>query len=135
MYNSNNHSNNSSRLKQYIIIAAVSLVLTFPSMEIIKHAPGNAFSTDIELVATYLLVFGLWFLAITACTRLVWYQIDSRKSKENPSDKNMKALVAKETKGFKRLEKVAIWTITLAAIGFLLMLIAMAIIFAGAAHH
>ena len=58
------------RLIRIVIILAISVVLTFISMEVIKNVPTNSFSSEMSFVATGLLVFGLWFLAIMF---LVWF--------------------------------------------------------------
>ena len=58
----------------YAVIAIfVSIILTIFSMEAIKNVPGNSFSTDMDFIATTLLVFGLWFIAIMYCIWVVGF--------------------------------------------------------------
>ena len=133
MYNQDNKKDTTmSTILTLTITLVVSLTLSFPIMEIIKHAPGVNFKTEMEYFATQMLVSSLFFIAIVACIRVIKYFINGRKAS---SDKNAKIALERKKKGFKRLGKTAITIVTVALMGFLIMLIAMAVIFAGTARH
>ena len=60
------------------VITVISLALTFPSMELIKNIPGNSFRTELEFIATALLVLVVWFALLTLCVWLINYLIYSK---------------------------------------------------------
>lgn len=98
------------------IVVTIALVLTFPSMEIIKNVPGNGFSTDLNLIATTLLVFVLWLFAIIACIWLAKYLVNSRKLEKTPLNKNAKVALETTTKKIKISTKVFKWVLIIAGI-------------------
>ena len=130
--------NNEKIIKNVIyfsIITVISLVLTIPSMELIKKVPGNSFSSDAAFIATALLVFLAWFALITLCVWLLNYLINSKKLKKNPSDKNAKNAVTNQTKKFKILAKILKWLLIAAAIYFIIVFLSMVIVFSFGPPH
>ena len=117
MYSQKEKNNNILTKVVYIcIIIAIALALTFPSMEIIKNVPGNVFSTDLNLIATTLLVFVLWLFAIIACIWLAKYLVNSRKLEKTPLNKNAKVALETTTKKIKISTKVFKWALIIAGI-------------------
>lgn len=116
------------------VITVISLALTFPSMELIKNIPGNSFRTELEFIATALLVLVVWFALLTFCVWLVNYLIYSKKLKKNRFDKNIQLAVKGETKKFKTLAKILKWILIIACVYWIIMFVIMFIVFSGAAH-
>lgn len=101
------------------IIAIISAVLTIPSMYVIKNVPGNNFSTEMDFIATALLVFGLWFLGVMSVARLIKFLINLGKLKKKPSGIDAQRLVEKRNRDIKRsvtLRKVFIGILNVACI-------------------
>lgn len=130
MYSQEGKNKNIATRVIYIsIIIVVSLILTFPSMEIIKSIPGNSFKTETNFIATTLLVFTVWFLIIASCVWLIKFLNNSRKLKRNPSDKNAKSVVVGETRTLKTLAKIFKWILVIACVYWLIIFLVMAITF------
>ncbi|MBQ1387865.1 hypothetical protein IIY68_03705 [Candidatus Saccharibacteria bacterium] len=119
----------------YAVIAIfVSIILTIFSMEAIKNVPGNSFSTDMDFIATTLLVFGLWFIAIMSCIWLVGFLVNLNKSRKNPSGGNALIIVEKKNKDLKTLstlKKVVIGILNAACIYFIILSSIMFCVFSG----
>lgn len=119
----------------YAVIAIfISIILTIFSMEAIKNVPGNSFSTEMDFIATTLLVFGLWFIAIMSCIWLVGFLVNLKKSRKNPSSGNALAIVEKKNKDLKTistLKKVVIGIFNAACIYFIILFSIMFCAFSG----
>ena len=111
------------------VTAVISLALTFPSMELIKNIPGTGFATELDYIATTLLVLFVWFALITLCIWSVSYMVNSRKLKKNPSDKNTQSAVKEGTKKFKILAKILKWVLIIACVHVVVALIIMFFVF------
>lgn len=103
-------------------------------MIIIKNVPGNTFKTELDYIATALLVLIIWFALLTLCVWLTNYLNNSKKMKNNPADKNAQLTVNKEVKKFKTLAKVLKWVLIIACVYWIIMFLAMFFIFSGAAN-
>lgn len=111
------------------VVTVIALALTFPSMELIKNIPGNGFETELDYIATTLLVLFIWFALITLCIWSVSYIVNSRKLKKNPSDKNTQVTIKEETKKFKILAKILKWALIIACVYWAVILIIMFFLF------
>ncbi len=107
------------------VVTVIALALTLPSMELIKNIPGNGFETELDYIATTLLVLFVWFALITLCIWSVSYMVNSRKLKKNPSDKNTQVTIKEETKKFKILAKILKWALIIACVYWAVILIIM----------
>lgn len=116
------------------VIAVISVALTIPSMHAIRNVPGNNFSTEMDFIATALLVFGLWFLGIMSIIWLLKFLINLGKLKKNPSGIGTQKLVEKRNKDIKSLstlKKVFIGILNVACIYLFVMFSINACVFLG----
>lgn len=116
------------------VVIIVSAILTVFSMEAIKNVPGNGFSTEMELIATALLVFVLWFLAIMSCIWLARFLTNLNKAKKSPSGAEALIIAEKKDKDIKNLttlRKIIAGTINVACIYLLILFSVGACIFTG----
>lgn len=109
-------------------ILLVSIILTFPSMAIIKSLPNNNFATIMDFVATILLVVIVWFLLIRSCVWLVEFLMISQKSKKNPSRENVELIKTKKG-SMKTLSKILIGILNVALAYFTISFIIAAAVF------
>ena len=130
-----NKKKDRSKLAQYSLVAAIAVILTFPSMIIIKDVPGNSFKTKWHFLATALVVFGVWFVLIGICSWFVKYITGSRKLKKNPLDKAAQKVVVEEKRNFSVLGKVLKWLIIIGVVYFAIVFTVMAIVFGSMAIH
>lgn len=117
-----------------VITIFISIILTIFSMEAIKNVPGNSFSTDMDFIATALLVFGLWFIAIVSCIWLMGFLANLNKSRKNPSGGNALIIVEKKNKDLKTLstlKKVVIGILNAACMYFIIIFSIMSCAFSG----
>ena len=116
------------RLIRIVIILAISVVLTFISMEVIKNVPTNSFSSEMSFVATGLLVFGLWFLAIMFLVWFVGFLINLGMSRKSPPSVKMSAVLKKKNKDLRTLvilKKIIIGASNAACLYFLIIFTSM----------
>lgn len=122
------------RLIRIVIVLAISVVLTFISMEAIKNVPTNSFSSEMSFVATGLLVFGLWFLAIMFLVWFVGFLINLGRSRKSPSSVNMSAVIKKKNKDLRTLvilKKIIIGVSNAACLYFLIIFTSMGCVLIG----
>ena len=124
-----------SKLIQYSLVAAIAVILTFPSMILVKNAPSNSLMTRWDFLGVALLVFGAWFVLIGICSWFVKYITGSRKLKKNPLDKDAQKVVTEEKRNIRGLGKVLKWLIIIGAVYFAITFIVMAIVFGSMAIH
>ena len=132
---SNLMNNKKAWMGLYIgIIIVISVILTIPSMWLIKNTPGNSFKTDIELIATALLVFILWSFLMAFCIWLVKSSINARKLRKNPSSADAIMRIKKKNKDLKTIstaKRIAIGFLNVACIYLLIIISLEACVFSG----
>lgn len=117
-----------------VIIAIFSMILTIPSMWLIKNTPGNSFKTDFDFIATALLVFVLWFSLMTFCVWLVGFLVNLRKLKKNPYNTVISERIMKKNKDLKTISivrRIIIGFLNLACMYFLIVFSVNACLFLG----
>ena len=116
------------------IIAVISVILTIPSMWLIKNAPGNSFKTEMDFIATTLLVFVLWLSLIAFCVWIIRFLVNSRKIKKNPSDLDVATRMKRKNNDLKTIStarRIIIGILNVACIFLLIMFSVGACVFLG----
>lgn len=116
------------------IIAVISVILTIPSMWLIKNAPGNSFKTEMDFIATTLLVFVLWLSLIAFCVWIIRFLVNSRKIKKNPSGFDVATRMKRKNNDLKTIStarRIIIGILNVACIFLLIMFSVGACVFLG----
>ena len=116
------------------IIAVISVILTVPSMWLIKNAPGNSFKTEMDYIATALLVFVLWFSLIAFCVWIIGFLVNSRKIKKNPSDFDVAMRMKRKSNDLKTIStarRIIVGVLNVACMYLLTMFSVSACVFLG----
>ena len=103
--------------------------------KVIKNIPGNSFKTELDYIATSILVLIMWFALLSLCVWLVNYLKYSKRLKNNPSDKNLQSAANREAKKFKTLAKILKWALIIACVYWIVEFLIMFIGFSGAARE
>lgn len=112
------HSNEKKTIKsiiRYGIIAVISLVLVFPSMEILKKLPGYSSKTGSDYYITSLFVMVIWFIFLTLCDLSVNNLKKYIKPKNKPSNINVQPVVKGKTKKLGTSTKIVLECIKIIA--------------------